>query len=138
MLSLTSLRIQLPVDIATLMVTAIQGKNLLQMLVMLFALIGMSLSVIGEASSHGVAELAAPTTLDQESHPHSHDSGGEDSENHIHHDTGNHTHETMGHLTNRLLASQSMSLRQIIPFAADSPRSFRYRLDRPPKDSMTF
>ena len=49
------------------MVTAIQRKNLLQMLVMLFALIGMSLSVIGEASSHGAAELAAPTTLAPES-----------------------------------------------------------------------
>ncbi|ROQ43373.1 hypothetical protein EDB94_2829 [Marinobacter sp. 3-2] len=120
------------------MVTAIQRKNLLQMLVMLFALIGMSLSVIGEASSHGVAELAAPTTLDHESHPHSHDNGSEDSENHLHHDTGNHTHETVGHLSNRLLANQSMSLRQIISFAADSPRSFRYRLDRPPKDSTTF
>ncbi|QIB50031.1 MULTISPECIES: hypothetical protein [Pseudomonas] len=119
------------------MITAIHRKKLLPILVMLFALAGMSLSVIGEASSHGIAELAETSVLDQDDHPHSHDDSDGKSDIHLHHDTGNHSHESVDHLTIRLLSDYSISLRQPIPFAGDSPRSFRYRLYRPPKAFLT-
>lgn len=119
------------------MITAIHRRKLLPIIIMLFAMIGMSLSVIGEASSHGVAELAETSAIDHDDHPHSHDDEDEKSDVHLHHDTGNHTHESVDHLTIRLLSDYSISLRQSIPFAGASPRSFRYRLDRPPKTSLT-
>ncbi|MBS3803559.1 MAG: hypothetical protein KGY54_03370 [Oleiphilaceae bacterium] len=118
------------------MITAIHRKKLLPILIMLFAMIGMSFSVIGKASSHGVAELAETSAIDHDDHAHGHDEVDEKSDVHLHHDTGNHTHESVDDPTISLLSGYSISLRQSIPFAEDSPRSFRYRLDRPPKTSL--
>ncbi len=116
------------------MITAIHRKKLIPIFIMLAAMTGMSLSVIGEAFSHGVVELAETSEIDED-HPHSHDNIDEKSDVHLHHDTGNHTHESVDHRSIRLLSDYSITLRQSIPFAAGSPRSFRFRLDRPPKTS---
>jgi len=114
------------------MITAIHRKKLLPLLVMLLALAGVSLSVIGEAASHGLVELAdAPP--DHDDHPHSHDDTDAPSKTHLHHDAGNHTHESVFHLTIQLITGLSSSAPQHTPFAAESPRRFRYRLERPPK-----
>lgn len=115
------------------MITAIHRKMLLPVLVMLLALAGMSLSVVGEASSHGVAELAGAASVEHDEHPHSHDDADEKSDDHAHHDTGNHSHESFDHPTIRPVSGARMSLRQLTPHAGDSPRRFRYRLERPPK-----
>lgn len=117
--------------------TAIHRKKLLPILAMLIAVAGMSISVIGEAFSHGVAELAETPAVDHDDQPHSHDDFDEKPERHLHHDSGNHTHESVDHLTIRLLSDYSTPFRQPIPFAGDSPRSISYRLDRPPKAPLT-
>lgn len=118
------------------MLTAIHRRKLFPILVMLIAMAGLSHSLIGEAFSHGVAEIAHSPAADQDDHPHSHDDVDEKSEVHLHHDTGNHTHESVDQLTVRLLSDYSTSFRQPIPFAGDSPHSFRYRLERPPKATV--
>jgi len=122
------------------MITAIHRKNLIPLLALLFALAGITFSVIGEASSHGVAELSesvsVSVSVDQDDHSHSHDDFDEKSDIHLHHDAGNHSHESMDHLKLHLISNYSISLRQPTPYAGDSPRSFRYRLDRPPKASL--
>ncbi len=118
------------------MITAIHRKKLIPIFIMLFAVAGMSISVIGEASSHGVVELVETSGTDDH-HPHSHDDVDEKSDVHLHHDTGNHTHESVDHPTIHLLSDYPILLRQSMPFAGDSPRSLRDRLDRPPKTSLT-
>lgn len=117
------------------MITAIHRSMFLPVLVMLLALAGMSLSVIGEASSHGVAELTGASSMGHDEHPHSHDDVDEKSDDHVHHDTGNHSHESVDYPTIRPVSGAWMSLRQATPYVGDSPRSFRYRLERPPKAS---
>lgn len=110
---------------------------------MLVALAGLSLSVIGESFSHGVVDLAGDRESQLSGHPdshhgheHSHDFDEDAEMASLHHDAGNHTHETVDQLRVPL-ASQSLSvLRQPLPFAGDSPRSLRYRLERPPKASL--
>lgn len=123
------------------MITAIHRKKLLPTLVMLFALAGMSLSVIGEAFSHGVAELAGTPELSQTDHPHSHAVHSHEIEDKSdvrqHHDSGNHTHESVDQRVIPLVSEAVISIRQTIPFAGESPHSFRYRLDRPPKAYLT-
>ncbi|MFO8142289.1 MAG: hypothetical protein R6T87_10485 [Marinobacter sp.] len=123
------------------MITAIHRKKLIPLFVMLFALAGMTFSVVGETSSHGVAELTASLAVDQDVHPHSHDfdSGDTDEKRqlHLHHDSGNHTHESADQCTTHLVCDPELSLRRPIPFAGGSPHSFRYRLDRPPKVALT-
>ncbi|MBD3642070.1 MAG: hypothetical protein HUJ18_13840 [Marinobacter sp.] len=122
------------------MITAIQRKKLFPLLVMMVALAGMTLSVVGEASSHGIAELAETPAMDLDGHPHSHDHHSHDAEEKpdipLHHDSGNHTHESVDQLIICLVSSQPLAFRQPVPFAGDSPRSFRYRLERPPKASL--
>jgi len=119
------------------MITAFHNKKPFPILIMLFVIIGMTLSVIGEASSHGVAELSETSTIDHNDHPHSHDDVDEKSDSHLHHDTGNHTHESVDHPTIPLFSVYSILIRQSMSFAGDSPRSLRDRLDRPPKTSLT-
>jgi hypothetical protein len=99
------------------MVTATHRKKLIPLLALLLALAGMSLSAVGEASSHGIAELSAFVSEGHDNHSHS--------------------HESADRLTTRLIPGYSISLRLPIPYAGDSPRSFRYRLERPPKTSLT-
>lgn len=122
------------------MITAIHRKKLIPLLAMLLALAGLTLSVIGEASSHGIAELAESAAVELHDHQHSHDShshdGDEESDIHLHHDSGNHTHESVDQLTIHLITDHVISHRQPVPFAGNSPHSFRYRLDRPPKASL--
>ncbi|WP_372985688.1 hypothetical protein [Marinobacter sp.] len=122
------------------MITAIHRKKLFPLLVMLVALAGMTLSVVGEAASHGIAELTETSAMDLDDHPHSHDHHSHDADEKpdipLHHDSGNHTHESVDQLTIRLVSSHVLAFRQPVPFAGDSPRSFRYRLDRPPKASL--
>lgn len=101
---------------------------------MLLALAGMSLSAVGEASSHGIAELTEATGLDHGDHSHGSD---ERLDSHLHHDSGNHTHESADQLSIALVPQNDTSFRQGIPFAGKSPHSFRYRLDRPPKQSLS-
>jgi len=50
------------------MITAIHREKLIPFLALLFALAGMTFSVIGEASSHGVAELSGFVSADQDDH----------------------------------------------------------------------
>lgn len=116
------------------MITAVHRTRLLTIIVMLFSLAGMSLSAIGEASSHGIAELTGAPDTDHGDHTHSR---GEDErpDSHLHHDSGNHTHESADQFAINLMSEQDTSFRQAIPFAGESPRSVRYRLDRPPKTS---
>ena len=123
------------------MITAIHRKKLIPIFVIMFALAGMTFSIVGETSSHGIAELTESSATYQDEHPHSHDFDSSDTDEkpqlHLHHDSGNHTHESPGELTIHLASDQEISLRRPIPFAGGSPRSFRYRLDRPPKASLT-
>ncbi|WP_227499681.1 hypothetical protein ABWH88_09410 [Marinobacter adhaerens] len=107
---------------------------------MLFALAGLSMSVIGESFSHGVAELAGDwesqsdgQTDSHGAHGHTHDFDEEPETSSVHHDAGNHTHETMDHLRVPFVSQSLTVLRQPVPFAGGSPRSLRYRLERPPK-----
>ncbi|TVT30619.1 hypothetical protein [Marinobacter vinifirmus] len=118
------------------MITAIHRKNLIPFFALLFALAGMTFSVIGGASSHGVAELSGFVSEGQNDHSHSHNDSDGKSDIHLHHDAGNHSHESVDHPTIRPISDYSISLWQRIPYAGDSPRSFRYRLDRPPKASL--
>lgn len=118
------------------MVTATHRQNLIPLLALLLALTGMTLSVIGEASSHGVAELSALVSESHDNHSHSHDDFDEKSDGHLHHDASNHSHESADRLTTRLVPGYSISLRLPIPYAGDSPRSFRNRLERPPKTTL--
>ncbi|WP_152207368.1 hypothetical protein [Marinobacter changyiensis] len=125
------------------MISAVHQRKLLPTLVMLFALAGLSLSVIGESFSHGVAELAGDWESQlsgypgsQDGHGHSHDFGEEPETSSLHHDAGNHTHETVDQLRVPLVSQNLTVLRQPVPFAGDSPRSLRYRLERPPKAAL--
>jgi len=118
------------------MISAIHRKKMIAPVVLLIALVGMTLSFVGETSSHGLAELSESILLDHSDHSHSHDDFDKNAGNHPHHDAGNHSHETEGQQKLRLIGNYSISLRQLIPYAGDSPRSFRYRLDRPPKASL--
>jgi hypothetical protein len=52
---------------------------------------------------------------------------------HSHHDSGNHSHEPADRLKMPVFSNLTPSLRRPVPFAGENPRSFRYRLDRPPK-----
>ena len=118
------------------MIAAIHRQNLIPLLALLLALAGMTFSVIGETSSHGIAELSAFVSEGHDNHSHSHDDFDEKSDSHLHHDAGNHSHESADRLTTRLIPGYSISLRLPIPYTGDSPRSFRYRLERPPKSSL--
>ena len=118
------------------MVAPTHRRKLIPLLALLLALVGMTFSVVGKASSHGVAELSVFVSEAHDNHSHSHDDFDEKSDSHLHHDAGNHSHESADRLTTRLIPGYSISLRLPIPFAGDSPRSFRYRLERPPKSSL--
>lgn len=126
-------------DALRLMILAIHQRQLLPTLLMLFVLAGLSLSVVGEAFSHGVAELAGDWESRVSGHSDSHDGHGRSHDSDdgpdsaLHHDAGNHTHETVDQLTVPLVTQSFSTLRQPLPFAGDSPRSVRYRLERPPK-----
>jgi hypothetical protein len=119
------------------MITAIHRKKLLATLIMLLALAGLSLSVIGEAFSHGVAELQESPEIGQANQSHSHNGHshdvGETGKVSPHHDAGNHTHETVDQLPSPLASQSIAALRQPAPFVGGSPRILRYRLERPPK-----
>jgi hypothetical protein len=140
MLSSISLEIQPQIRRIRLMISAIHQRKLLPTLVMLFALAGLSLSVIGESFSHGVAELAGDWESLHDGHPgshgghgHTHDFDEEPEAASLHHDAGNHTHETVDQLRVPFVSQSLTVLRQPVPFAGGSPRSLRYRLERPPK-----
>ncbi|WP_166258590.1 hypothetical protein [Marinobacter salicampi] len=121
------------------MIFALHQKRLLPALIMLFALATVSLSVAGEALSHGVAGLGSdswPELNDHydghHGHGHSHDFD-EEPDAALHHDAGNHTHETLDQLAVPLITQSYTALRQPVPFAGDSPRGLSFRLERPPK-----
>jgi hypothetical protein len=118
------------------MVAATHRRKLIPLLALLLALAGMALSVVGEASSHGIAELSALVSEGHDNDSHSHDDFDEKSDGHLHHDASNHNHESADRLTTRLVPGYSISLRLPIPYAGDSPRSFRNRLERPPKTTL--
>jgi len=121
------------------MIIGTYRKKLLPLLVMLLALAGMSLSVIGGASSHGVVYLTHGMAIDQHDNMHNHDAdlqGAESiTESSPHHDSGNHSHESADQLTIHLISRNPVSLQQSGPLG-DAPRSIHYRLDRPPKNSL--
>ncbi|WP_227519276.1 hypothetical protein [Marinobacter sp. es.042] len=104
---------------------------------MLIALIGLTFSVMGETLSHGVPELTEANILHEGAHGHSHDhhsqSAQDHQDRHSHHDSGNHSHESADRLKMPVFSNLTPSLRRPVPFAKENPRSFRYRLDRPPK-----
>ena len=125
------------------MISAIHPRKLLPTLVILLALAGLSLSVIGESFSHGVANLAGDweSQFDGQAsshgaHGHTHDFDEEPETSSVHHDAGNHTHETVDHLRVPFVSQSLTVLRQPVPFVGGSPRSLRYRLERPPKASI--
>jgi hypothetical protein len=143
MLSSIFLEIQPQTRRIRLMISAIHQRKLLPTLVILFALAGLSLSVIGESFSHGVAEVAGDWESQPDSHPgslgghgHTHDFDEEPEVASLHHDAGNHTHETVDQLRVPFVFQDLTVLRQPVPFAGGSPRSLRYRLERPPKASL--
>lgn len=119
------------------MLTAMPRKKLLSAFFMLIALAAMSLSVIGGAFSHGVAELTDTPPLDPADHHHSHDAHSHEfdrgAEIHAQHDPGNHTHETIDQLKLPPLPQIITAIQQPLPFTGGLPRKFPYRLDRPPK-----
>lgn len=123
----------------TPMITALHRKKLFPALIMLFALAGLSLSVIGKAFSHGVVELADDTASHLAHHSASHDGHGHSHEDDAspdaadHHDSGNHTHETADQLTRPLVSEGVTLLRQPVLFADGFPRNLCYRLERPPR-----
>lgn len=102
-------------------------------LVVLLALAGMLLSAVGEASSHGVAEMAVDPSMVHDEQPHGHEAVDGKSASHVHHDGNNHSHESLDHPIIRFVSGMWMSQRHSSQFAKDFPRSFRYRLERPPK-----
>lgn len=94
------------------MIATIRHRTLLPLMVMLIALAGMTLSTIGEASSHGIAELTGLDVTDHGDHSHSHsleDRSESSHGSHQHHDSGNHTHETADRLTITLTPAQVIS-----------------------------
>jgi ABC-type nickel/cobalt efflux system permease component RcnA len=119
------------------MITAINRKKAFPVIVMLIALIGLTFSVMGETLSHGVPELTESNILHEGDHGHSHDhhshSVQDHQDRHSHHDSGNHSHESADRLKMPVFSNLTPSLRRPVPFAGENPRSFRYRLDRPPK-----
>jgi hypothetical protein len=108
------------------MITAIHRQNLIPLLALLLALAGMTFSVIGEASSHGIAELneSVAVTVDQDNHSHNHDDFDEKSDSHPHHDAGNHSHESADRLTSRFITGYSISLRLLMPSSEILPAAF--------------
>ena len=118
------------------MVAPTHRRKLIPLLALLLALVGMTFSVVGKASSHGVAELSAFVSESHDNHSHSHEDLDEKSDNHPHHDASNHSHESADRLTTGLIPGYSISLQLPIPYAGDSPRSFRNRLERPPKNFL--
>ncbi len=114
------------------MIESARRRKIVPLLIMLVALTGLSFSLFGEAASHGVAELPSNQVADHGDHSHDHESDDE-SDHHQHHDSGNHTHETVDRLMLHWNTDPLISFRQTAPYAGESPRSFRYRLDRPPK-----
>ncbi len=121
------------VQTSRLMISAVHRKMLLPILVMLLALSGMSLSAVGEASSHGLAELVEESSREHHDHSHSHDELDTKTNEHVHHDSSNHSHESVDHPTIHTISGHWTSVRQLPSLAVSSPRSFRYRLERPPK-----
>ena len=119
------------------MITAINRKKRIPIIVMLIALIGLTFSFMGETLSHGVPELTEANILHEGHHGHSHDhhshSVQDHQDRHSHHDSGNHSHESADRLKMPVFSNLTPSLRRPVPFAGENPRSFRYRLDRPPK-----
>ena len=116
------------------MITALHRHMLLPVLIMLLALSGASLSAFGEVSSHALAELAGESSNAPHDHAHSHGDADQPSDaGHAHHDASNHSHESLDLPTIRSVSSQSMPPRQLPCQAGDAPRSFTYRLERPPK-----
>lgn len=121
------------------MITALHRKKLFPALIMLFALAGLSLSVIGESFSHGVVELAGDSESHLALHSDNHDDHGHSHEDNAspvatdHHDSGNHTHETADQLTPPLMSGGVSTLRQPALLVDGSPRNLRYRLERPPR-----
>lgn len=122
------------------MISVIRQRKLLPMLVMLFALAGLSLSVVSESFSHvtvgPTGEWESVSDNSHMSHEHHHDFGEAVDEPIQHHDAGNHTHETVDHLKVPIVFQRPIKLRQPFPFAGGSPRTIRYRLERPPKDVL--
>lgn len=117
------------------MISVVHRKMLFSIFVMLLALSGMSLSAVGEASSHGLAELVDEASREHDEHSHIHDELDEKSEGHLHHDSSNHSHESVDHPTIHTISGHWTSVRQLPWLAVNSSRSFRYRLERPPKAS---
>jgi len=106
------------------MITAIHQQNLIPLLALLLALAGMTLSVVGEASSHGVAELSTFVSEGHDNHSHNHDDFDEKSDSHPHHDAGNHSHESADRLTSRFITGYSISLRLLMPSSEILPAAF--------------
>lgn len=123
------------------MVTVIHRKKLLPTVVMLLALIGMSLSLIGEAFSHGATVLPGTAKPGQfgDSHNHVGYSHGVDETSEVSrpHDPGNHTHETVDQLAPPPLPQGVIGNPPPITLSVGCPRSFHYRLERPPKPRLT-
>lgn len=122
------------------MISTIRQRKLLPTLVMLFALAGLSLSVIGASFSHGVAELAFDWRAQVSGHPdshhghgHSHDIDQDSEKASPHHDAGNHTHETADQLRIPFVSHSLTVPRQPVCYAGDTPSSLPYRLERPPR-----
>lgn len=119
------------------MIAAINRKKGFPVIIMLIVLIGMTASVMGQTSSHGVPELTGATTLSEGDHSHGqkhHNHTVQDEhDRHSHHDPGNHSHESADRLTLPIFSDLTPSLRRPVPLAGENPRSFCYRLDRPPK-----
>ena len=119
------------------MITAINRKKRIPIIVMLIALIGLTFSLMGETLSHGVPELTEAKPLNGGEHSHGHDHHSHDvqdqQDRHSHHDSGNHSHASADRLKMPVFSNLTPSLRRPVPFAGENPRSFRYRLDRPPK-----
>ncbi len=115
------------------MIIALHHKLLVPVLVMLLAVAGLSLSAIGEASSHGLVEMTGSSGDDHDHSHHDHDHDSDVGGQHPHHDAGNHSHESLEHPVLVTLLGSKATLRHYSPVAGESPRTFRYRLERPPK-----
>jgi len=102
-------------------------KIFFPILVLLLAL--ASIPAVSEASSHSLAALAGSTS---ETHAH-HDPSNHKSDAHAHHDPSNHSHELADYPVMRHAFDFMLLAHKLTSLASDSPRSFRYRIDRPPK-----
>jgi len=115
------------------MINAIHRKKLTLFLVSALVMTGMTFSLIGAVSSHGVGVLNESVSVHQHDHLHSQSDIDKKTHHHSFYDSGNHNHESAGGVEIHLVSDFLIPLRQPIRYSGDYDSTLRNRLYRPPK-----